>query len=155
MLLSLFLTKSGSQLTCGFKRIDPLVEAEQNQGMVPVFAPIGAGGRTVSHKIRQKLDWRSLFSPILGLLGHRQSLFRPFLWLTLSDSAFLNRYLLNLRSRTNILKLMFSLIREEVHSSQQWVWLKSISQALFLVYRWGRPWPCFQISNSQKVILTF
>ena len=56
MLLSLFLTKSGSQLTCGFKRIDPLVEAGQNQGMVPVFAPIGAGGRTVSHKIRQKLD---------------------------------------------------------------------------------------------------
>ena len=38
------------------KRIDPLVEAGQNWGMVPVYAPIGAGGRTVSHKIWQKLD---------------------------------------------------------------------------------------------------
>jgi hypothetical protein len=38
------------------KRIEPFVEAGQNQGMVTVFAPIGAGGRTVSHKIRQKLD---------------------------------------------------------------------------------------------------
>ena len=85
------------------KRIDPLVEAGQNQGMVPVFAPIGTGSRTVSHKIRQKLDWRSLFSSILNLLGHRQSLFRPFLWLTLSDSAFPNRCPLHPRPWTGIL----------------------------------------------------
>ena len=109
---------------------------------------------TVSHFFGLFCDWRSRIQlSWIDILGIRD------FELTLSEFIPLNKHsqiqlsrigALGIRIRIpeqTFLKLIISLIGEETRSSQQWVWLKSISQALFLVYRWGLPRPCFQMSN--------